>query len=83
MSTDSLVSPKATARFVVTLPPEPSRLAAALRKDIAAAFTALTSTDDAFQRRCKGERWEAPTRSRRLPENVAACAHPDVCLPRS
>jgi hypothetical protein len=39
----------ATARFVVTLPPEPSKLAKALRKDIGAAFTALTSTDDAFR----------------------------------
>ena len=49
MSTDSLVSPQATARFVVTLPPEPSRLADALRKDIASAFTALTDTNDAFR----------------------------------
>jgi hypothetical protein len=49
MSTDSLVSPQATARFVVTLPPQPSRFAAALQKDIASAFTALTNTDDAFR----------------------------------
>jgi phosphatidylserine/phosphatidylglycerophosphate/cardiolipin synthase-like enzyme len=49
MTTDSLVSPQATARFVVTLPPEPSRLAAALRQDIASAFTSLTSTDQAFR----------------------------------
>lgn len=49
MSTESLVSPQATARFVVTLPPEPSRLGDALRKDIAAAFTALTDTNDAFR----------------------------------
>lgn len=49
MSTDLLVSPQATARFVVTLPPEPSRLGDALRKDIAAAFTALTDTNDAFR----------------------------------
>ena len=49
MSTDSLVSPEAIARFVVTLPPEPSRLADALRKDIASAFTALTDTNDAFR----------------------------------
>ena len=48
-SGDSLVSPQATARFVVTLPPEPSRLSAALRKDIAAAFTSLTRTNDAFR----------------------------------
>jgi hypothetical protein len=49
MTGNSLISPQATARFVVTLPPGPSRLAAALRKDVAAAFTALTSTDDAFR----------------------------------
>lgn len=49
MSTDSLISPQATARFVVTLPPEPSRLGAALRKDVAAGFTAFTTTDDAFR----------------------------------
>src|SRR5215510_6530452 len=49
MSAESLVSPRATARFVVTLPPEPSKLAKALRKDIAAAFTPLTSTDDSFR----------------------------------
>ena len=49
MNGESLVSPRATARFVVTLPPEPSRLAAALRKDIAVEFTGLTSTEDAFR----------------------------------
>lgn len=47
--TNSLVSPQATARFVVTLPPEPSRLAEALRQDVAAHTTALTSTVDAFR----------------------------------
>lgn len=47
--TTSLVSPQATARFVVTLPPEPSRLAEALRRDIASSVTALTSTTDAFR----------------------------------
>jgi phosphatidylserine/phosphatidylglycerophosphate/cardiolipin synthase-like enzyme len=49
MSGDSLVSPQATARFVVTIPPEPSRFSTALKKDIAAAYTAFTSTDDAFR----------------------------------
>ncbi|MFN3523357.1 MAG: phospholipase D-like domain-containing protein [Phenylobacterium sp.] len=49
MSQDSLVSPSATARFVVTLPPEPSKLAEALRKDIASKFSSLTDTTDAFR----------------------------------
>src|SRR4051794_35299284 len=49
MTPGSLVSPMATARFVVTLPPEPSRIGEALRKDVAAAFTALTDTTDAFK----------------------------------
>lgn len=46
---ESLVSPRATARLVVTMPPEPSRLAAALATDIAADHLALTPTTDAFQ----------------------------------
>ena len=49
MTVDSLVSPQASARFVVTLPPEPSRVAEALRRDIASNVTALTSSDDAFR----------------------------------
>lgn len=49
MSQNSLVSPQASARFVVTLPPEPSKLADALRRDIASGFTALTDTNDAFR----------------------------------
>jgi len=49
MTADSLVSPQATARFVVTLPPEPSRLGEALRRDVASSVTALTSTNDAFR----------------------------------
>ncbi|WP_226637917.1 phospholipase D-like domain-containing protein [Brevundimonas poindexterae] len=49
MKSDSLVSPSATARFVVTLPPEPSKLADALRADIAARFSSLTDTTDAFR----------------------------------
>lgn len=49
MRSESLVSPKATARFIVTLPPEPSRLAEALKKDIASDLTALHGTTDAFR----------------------------------
>jgi hypothetical protein len=49
MSQDSLVSPAATARFVVTLPPEPSRLGEALRNDIASKLSSLTDTTDAFR----------------------------------
>jgi phosphatidylserine/phosphatidylglycerophosphate/cardiolipin synthase-like enzyme len=44
-----LVSPKAAARLVVTLPPEPSRLADALAADIASDYVALTLTTDAFR----------------------------------
>lgn len=44
-----LVSPKATARLVVTMPPEPSRLVAALAADIASDYVTLTPTTDAFQ----------------------------------
>ncbi|MEC5293239.1 phospholipase D-like domain-containing protein [Aurantimonas sp. C2-6-R+9] len=43
------MSPRATARLVVTMPPEPSRLAAALATDIAADHLALTPTTDAFR----------------------------------
>jgi phosphatidylserine/phosphatidylglycerophosphate/cardiolipin synthase-like enzyme len=46
---DILVSPKATARLVVTMPPEPSRLADALSADIASEYVALTRTTDAFR----------------------------------
>lgn len=49
MTGDVLVSPKATARLVVTMPPEPSRLANALAADIASEYVALTRTTDAFQ----------------------------------
>jgi hypothetical protein len=41
MSGDMLVSPKATPRLVVTMPPEPSRLADALGADIASEYVAL------------------------------------------
>ncbi|WP_283420088.1 phospholipase D-like domain-containing protein [Sphingopyxis sp. Geo48] len=49
MSGEILVSPKATARLVVTMPPEPSRLADALAADLASDYVALTRTTDAFQ----------------------------------
>lgn len=49
MSGEILVSPKATARLVVTMPPEPSRLADALAADIASDYVALTRTTDAFR----------------------------------
>lgn len=48
MSGEILVSPKATARLVVTMPPVPSRLADALAADIASDYVALTRTIDAF-----------------------------------
>src|SRR4051794_19248728 len=38
----------ATARLVVTLPPAPSRLAAALARDLASEYLVLTPTTDAF-----------------------------------
>jgi hypothetical protein len=49
MSGEILVSPKATARLVVTMPPEPSLLADALAADIASDYVALTRTTDAFR----------------------------------
>lgn len=49
MTSEVLVSPKATARLVVTMPPEPSRLADALAADIASDYVALTRTTDAFR----------------------------------
>lgn len=49
MSGRILVAPKATARLVVTMPPEPSRLAGALAADISSDYVALTSTTDAFR----------------------------------
>lgn len=44
-----LVSAKATARLVVTMPPEPSRLADALATDLASDYVTLTRTTDAFR----------------------------------
>lgn len=49
MSGEILVSPKATARLVVTMPPEPSQLADALAADIASDYVALTRTIHAFR----------------------------------
>ncbi|UWU76210.1 phospholipase D-like domain-containing protein [Bradyrhizobium huanghuaihaiense] len=46
--TDSLIAPSAKARFVVTLPPEPSRVGEQLQKLAGASFTTLTDTKDAF-----------------------------------
>jgi phosphatidylserine/phosphatidylglycerophosphate/cardiolipin synthase-like enzyme len=48
VTADNLISPKATARFVVTLPPGRSRVADALAATAGAAFTTLTDTQDAF-----------------------------------
>jgi phosphatidylserine/phosphatidylglycerophosphate/cardiolipin synthase-like enzyme len=46
--TDSLIAPSARARFVVTLPPEPSRVGDQLQRMAGASFTTLTDTRDAF-----------------------------------
>jgi hypothetical protein len=46
--TASLIAPLARARFVVTLPPEPSYVADALARMSGASFTTLTDTKDAF-----------------------------------
>lgn len=48
MRAQDLVSPKGTARLVVTLPGADSRFAAALRDQAGASFTTLTDTLDAF-----------------------------------
>jgi phosphatidylserine/phosphatidylglycerophosphate/cardiolipin synthase-like enzyme len=46
--TDSLIAPSARARFVVTLPPEPSRVGEQLQRMAGASFATLTDTKDAF-----------------------------------
>lgn len=46
--TESLIAPSARARFVVTLPPGPSRIAEQLQKSSGQSFTTLTDTQDAF-----------------------------------
>ena len=46
--TESLIAPQARARFVVTLPPEPSRIADELQRTAGQSFTTLTDTKDAF-----------------------------------
>jgi phosphatidylserine/phosphatidylglycerophosphate/cardiolipin synthase-like enzyme len=43
-----LIAPTARARFVVTLPPEPSRIADQLRAAAGASYTTLTATSEAF-----------------------------------
>lgn len=48
MTRDILISPRASARLVVTMPPTPSRLASALEKDIASDYVTFTPTTDAF-----------------------------------
>lgn len=45
---DSLISPKANARFVVTLPPGTSRVCVQLEKLASSSFFTLTDTKDAF-----------------------------------
>ena len=46
--TASLIAALARARFVVTLPPEPSLVSAALQRMSGSSFTVLTDTKDAF-----------------------------------
>lgn len=46
--TETLVAQQARARFIVTLPPEPSLVGAELLRLSRASFTALTDTSDAF-----------------------------------
>jgi hypothetical protein len=48
MTNEVLISPRATTRLVVTMPPAPSRLADALAADIASDYVTLTPTTDAF-----------------------------------
>ena len=48
MKAQDLVSPKGTARLVVTLPGEQSRFEHALKRHAGEAFTTLTDTHDAF-----------------------------------
>lgn len=48
MTRDILISPRASARLVVTMPPTPSRLASELEKDIASDYVTFTPTTDAF-----------------------------------
>jgi hypothetical protein len=46
--TESLIAPSARARFVVTLPPEPSRISERLINAADSSFLSLTDTKDAF-----------------------------------
>lgn len=45
---ESLIAPSARARFVVTLPPDPSEVGAQLESVAAGSFLSLTDTRDAF-----------------------------------
>jgi hypothetical protein len=45
---DPLIAPMARARFVVTLPREPSRIGLELQAAAGASFTTLTATQEAF-----------------------------------
>lgn len=45
---ETLIAPQARARFVVTLPPEPSKIAEELQRLAGKSFTTLTDTKDAF-----------------------------------
>ncbi len=47
-SKPSTTAPQATARLVVTMPPEPSRLSKELSRDIASQYVSLTPTRHAF-----------------------------------
>lgn len=49
MTNEVLISPRATARLVVTMPTAPSRLADALAADFASDYVTLTPTTDAFR----------------------------------
>jgi phosphatidylserine/phosphatidylglycerophosphate/cardiolipin synthase-like enzyme len=46
--TEALIASQARARFVVTLPPEPTLVGAELLRLSSASFTTLTNTSDAF-----------------------------------
>lgn len=48
MSGTSIAAPAATARLVVTMPPEPSRLSRELSRDVASQYVTLTPTRHAF-----------------------------------
>lgn len=47
-SIPATAAPLATARLVVTMPPEPSRLSQELSRDVASQYVTLTPTKHAF-----------------------------------